>query len=298
MRALVTGATGFLGRHLCTALVKRNNLVVGLMRDAVRGVHVDATVWAQGSFDTVERIIAEYEIDTVFHLAAQTQVSVGVAHPVNTFEANVSGTLAVLEACRRQGVERVIIASSDKAYGAGHVPYREDQGLRPHGIYATSKACADMIAQAYALEYGMSVAITRCGNLYGPGHLNLSTLIPSTIVAALKGEAPKLRSDGQAKRDFLYVEDAVDGYLKLAESDFVGAINLGTGRGLTVISAVQHILDVVGINVDPIVLDDSASVEIDWQILDPTWAVEKLRWKPRKFEEGIIPTVAWYREPA
>ena len=295
MRALVTGASGFLGRRLCAALVEKKHFVVGLVRDLLAQPFPSAAALVFGNFTDVERAIAEYEIDTVFHLAAQTQVSVGVTHPVATLEANVQGTWMVLEACRRQKVKRVIVASSDKAYGEGGVPYREDQGLRPHGIYATSKACADMIAQSYAIEYGMSVAITRCGNLYGPGHTNFSTLIPSTIKSALRNEAPQLRSDGFAKRDFVYVDDAVDGYIKLADYGRSAIVNFGTGRGLTVRQVAQHILDLMGVNVEVLVSELRAQ-EIDWQILDASFARDVLGWKPRTFEEGIVPTIAWYRD--
>lgn len=295
MRALVTGASGFLGRRLCAALVEKKHFVVGLVRDLVAQPFPSAAALVFGNFTDVERAIAEYEIDTVFHLAAQTQVSVGVAFPVGTFEANVKGTWTVLEACRRQKVRRVIVASSDKAYGDGGLPYREDQGLRPHGIYATSKACADMIAQSYAREYGMSIAITRCGNLYGPGHTNFSTLIPSTIVSALRNEPPHLRSGGNAKRDFVYIDDVVDGYIKLAERAVTSVVNFGTGRGLTVRQVVQHILDLMAINVEP-TTGELRAQEIDWQILDASFARESFDWKARTFEEGIVPTIAWYRD--
>lgn len=298
MRALVTGASGFLGRRLCAALVEKQHFVAGLVRDLVAQPFPPAAALVFGELNDVERAIAEHEIDTVFHLAAQTQVSVGVAHPVGTFEANVKGTWTVLEACRRQKVHRVIVASSDKAYGEGGVPYREDQGLRPHGIYATSKACADMIAQSYAREYGMSVMITRCGNLYGPGHSNFSTLIPSTIRSALRKETPKLRSSGLAKRDFVFVDDVVNGYVKLGEHKaphIAIVINFGTGRGLAVRQVVQHVLDVMGVNVE-MQTGELRAQEIDWQILDASFAREALGWKPRTFEEGIVPTIAWYRD--
>ena len=302
MRALVTGASGFLGRHLVAALNARGDDVVALVRD----IDVDSfgSIYkykplriALGSFDQVERAIAEYEIDTVFHLAAQTQVSTAVADPIGTLEANVRGTWQVLEACRRQKVKRVIVASSDKAYGDGEVPYTETQNLRHSGVYATSKACADLIAQSYLQEYGMSIVITRCGNLYGPGHTNWSTLIPGTIRSILKGEAPRLRSNGQAKRDFLYVEDAVEGYLKLAESSRVGAFNFGGGQAWSALEVVERICFMMQSGIKPIIENNSPATEIDEQWLSTDRASVLLGWHPTKpLDQGLEETIAWYRE--
>lgn len=305
-RILITGASGFLGRHLSAALIRRGDFVVVLIRDGVVGpvlpIDHECTsnfpVSVFGGFDCVERAIAEYEVSTVVHLAAQVQVSVAVADPTGTFKANIEGTSKVLEACRRQNVKRVIIASSDKAYGDGPTPYGETQPLRPGGIYATSKACADMLAQAYMQEFGMSIAITRCGNLFGPGHLNWSTLIPGTIRSLLRNEVPVLRSNGQARRDYLYVEDAVDGYLKLADSMAVGAFNFGCGgRGTSVLEVVQEIANVMGSKVVPIIADNSNAVEIDEQVLDYSRAAKELGWEPKHtLAQGLVKTVAWYRE--
>ncbi|MES2179819.1 MAG: NAD-dependent epimerase/dehydratase family protein [Gemmatimonadota bacterium] len=308
MRALVTGASGFLGQHLVDYLFDRDDFVVGLVRDynrTARKSSANAIVF--GSFDQVERVIAEYEIDTVFHLAAQTQVSVSFADPVGTLEANVQGTWQVLEACRRQKVGRVIVASSDKSYGDGPTPYREDQPLRPNGIYATSKACADMLAQSYAREYGMSVAITRCGNLFGPGHTNWSTLIPGTIRSILKGERPRLRSNGGPKRDWLYVGDAVDGYLRLADATVTGAFNFGTGVGTSVIEVVDTVLKVMGSRLQPVFEEGQRTygemvaagwppVEIDEQVLNIDKVHNVLGWKPaHTIAQGLEKTIEWYR---
>jgi len=252
-------------------------------------------VTIRGSFEQVERVIAEYEINTVVHLAAQTQVSTAVADPIGTFEANVQGTWRVLEACRRQKVKRVIVASSDKAYGDWIVPYTEAQPVLAGGIYATSKAAADMITQSYMREYGMSIAITRCGNLYGPGHTNWSTLIPGTIRSVLKGERPVLRSDGGPRRDFLFVEDVVDGYVKLIDSDARGPFNFGTGTGSTVIAVVEHILKITDSILRPEVRVTETAMEIKDQIVDVSKAERVLGWKPKHtLVEGLSKTIAWY----
>ncbi len=301
MRALVTGATGFLGRHLSDALHKRGDFVLALIRDGLThwATACPANVFVNGGFESVERAIAEYEIDTVFHLAAQTQVSTAKADPVGTLEANIAGTWKVLEACRRQKVKRIIVASSDKVYGTGMTPYSErNNPILPHGIYATSKACADLLAFTYAREFDMSIAITRCGNLFGPGHTNWSTLIPGTIRSMLRNEVPVLRSNGQARRDFLFVEDAVDGYLKLADSTEVGAFNFGCGgRGHSVLEVVSAIGNAMGSTILPIIADNSNAVEIDEQVLDYSKAAHVLGWGPKhSLGEGLEKTVQWYRE--
>ena len=299
-RILITGASGFLGRHIASALAQRGDFVVALIRDGLThwSTKLPANVFINGGFEQVERAIAEYEVSTVIHLAASTQVSVAVANPVAAFEANIEGTWKVLEACRRQNVKRVIVASSDKAYSDGPVPYVETQPLRPGGIYATSKACADMLATSYVQEYKMCIAITRCGNIFGPGHLNWSTLIPGTIRSLLRNEVPVLRSNGKARRDYLFVEDAVDGYLKLADSTVVGAFNFGCGgRGFSVLQVVNAITEMMGSKVAPIIADNSNAVEIDEQVLDYSKAAQVLGWGPKHtLGEGLEKTVAWYRE--
>ncbi|KKW46516.1 MAG: NAD-dependent epimerase/dehydratase [Parcubacteria group bacterium GW2011_GWB1_56_8] len=300
MKALVTGASGFLGAHLCEALRLRGNRVVALVRDDLGALDCQQ-ITVRGGFEQVERTLSEYEIDTVFHLAAQTQVSTAVAHPIGTFEANTEGTWKVLEACRKQKVRRIIVASSDKCYGDGATPYTEKQALLPNGIYATSKACADLIAQAYIQEFGMSIAITRCGNLYGPGHTNWSTLIPGTIRSIFRGERPKLRSDGGPQRDWLYVEDAVEGYLKLAACDETGPFNFGTGRGTSVATVVETILRLMKTELKPIIDlktgPGAGGMEIHEQILDCDRSLRVLGWRPDyTLEIGLIETIDWLKE--
>lgn len=301
MRAMITGASGFLGGHLSAALRARGDFVVDLVRDRILGLHwrqIDPSVLVHGQLADVERIIAEYEIDVVFHLAAQTQVSVALADPAGTLEANVRGTWTVLDACRRQGIERLVVASSDKSYGDGTVPYSEKQDLKSGGVYATSKTCADLIAQAYAREFGIPLAITRCGNLYGPGHMNWSTLIPGTIRSVLRGERPRLRSDGGPRRDFLYVEDAVDGYLRIADMRETGIFNFGCGVGVTVTEVVAEILRLMKTDLTPIPIlqRGGGAVEIKNQVLDIQKAVDVLDWRPRhSLTAGLTKTIDWYR---
>lgn len=304
MRSFITGANGFLGGHLLRAL---DGPVVALTRDQLtfiaagyKSMRVPAATLCFGDLSDsqrIERILAEYKIDTVFHLAAQTEVGTAMADPVGTLEANVRGTWNILEACRRQGVKRVILSSSDKAYGRTAPPYREDLPLAPDRPYETSKACADMIARTYASAYKMSIAVTRCTNLYGPECMTYSTLIPNTIKRILSRQAPMIRNGGRMKRDWLFIEDAVDAYVKLAKSDYVGAINFGTGEPVAVIDVVRTILDIMGHKNAPIEDQEDKVGEIVDQWTDASVAREKLGWTAaHNLRKGLEKTIPWYRD--
>lgn len=303
-RFFVTGASGFLGSALVPAL---KGPVVALVRDraihVAAGVNPDSFLPAHATvcfgdlsdIAVLERIMAEYKIDTVVHLAAQTEVGVGVENPVGTFKANIEGTWNLLEACRRQRVARVVVAASDKAYGRTPPPYREGQPLEPDRPYETSKACTDLIARTYSSTYNMSIAVTRCVNLYGPGCLTLSTLVPNTIRRILKGQVPIVRNGGQMQRDWLYIEDAVDAYLKLIDSDYVGSMNFGGGRGVPVIEITKTIMEIMdwdgGFYDEPDTLG-----EIVNQWADSSLAYTVLGWQPKHtLEEGLRKSVEWYR---
>lgn len=302
-RYFVTGGTGFLG----SALVRKlNGPVVVLVRDRFTFVSacarqtedLPATLCFGDLSDMaeLERIISEHQIDTVLHLAAQTEIGVAVTDPVGTFKANVEGTFNILEACRRQGVKRVIVAASDKAYGRTPPPYVEDQPLTPDRPYETSKAITDLLARTYASTYGMSVAVTRCVNLYGPGCLTLTTLVPNTIRRILRGECPIIRNGGTMQRDWLYIEDAVDGYLKLIESPFIGSMNFGGGRGVPVIEITKAIMEIMG---SDLAIQDEPDKhgEIVNQWADCSLAKKVLGWEPKHtLREGLEKSVAWYRE--
>ena len=248
--------------------------------------------------------LARYDVDVVFHLAAQTLVGAAAESPASTFETNVRGSWIVLEASRDAGVERVVVASSDKAYGAHEeLPYREDFPLRPTAPYEASKAAADLLARSYWPSYGLPVAVTRFANVYGGGDTNFTRLIPEAVSAALDGRAPILRSDGSPQRDFLYVEDAASAYLAIADAlgrdDVRGeAFNAGGGRPHRVGDVVGLIARLAGTDLEPrVVGTGNPDGEIDRQYVDPTKIRVVVGWEPTVgLEDGLERTIEWYRE--
>lgn len=314
---LVTGGTGLLGSWLISALLGRGAEVVALVRDDVpdaalaRSGDLGRVRMVRGAVEdlaVVERALAEYGVAAVFHLAAQTIVGTARSHPVGTFEANVRGTWNLLEACRRTGTVRgIVVASSDKAYGdLGRRPYDEDDPLRGTHPYDASKACADILARGFAATYGLPVAVTRCGNLYGGGDLNWSRLIPGTIRALLRGERPVVRSTGEPVRDYLYVEDAAAFYLVLMDAllrprpgtQVRGrAFNASPGAPVRVLDVVQHVALACGApDLAPVVLGEARD-EIAWQALSPERARRDLGWTAATtLQRGLELTVPWYRK--
>jgi CDP-glucose 4,6-dehydratase len=255
--------------------------------------------------EALVRVLNEHEVEEVFHLAAQTIVGTANRSPLATWEANVRGTYSLLEACRGLGtVRRVVVASSDKAYGDhDELPYREDFALQPRYPYDVSKACTDLIARSYANTYELPVAVTRLANLYGPGDLNWSRIIPDSARALARGERPVVRSDGTPERDYLYVEDAVDAYLAVAASldkpDLRGrAWNAGWGKPIAVIDVVRTLISVSGSGLEPDVQGEGTPHgEIDRQYLDSSAIREQLGWEPRwDLERGLAVTWEWYRQ--
>jgi CDP-glucose 4,6-dehydratase len=309
----VTGGTGLLGGWLVRALVDAGAEVVCLVRDWVPqsdllGAEMMRKVrLVRGDVreqSVLERALGEYEIDTVFHLAAQTIVGVANRNPVSTFESNIQGTWALLEACRRSPlVKAVVVASSDKAYGDQEVlPYDEETPLQGEHPYDVSKSCADLISRTYAVSYGLPVAITRCGNFYGGGDLNWNRLVPGTVRSVLRGERPVIRSDGTLIRDYFYVEDGVGAYMRLAEAlrgrpELAGeGFNFSNELQLTVLDLTKKILDRMGTSLVPDIRSE-ASNEIQHQYLSAAKARRMLNWAPSHgLDEGLDRTIRWYTE--
>ena len=309
----LTGGTGLVGSWLVKRLIAGGADVVCLVRDwipqseVIRSSAIENVKIVRGDIrdqEVMERVLGEFEIDTVIHLAAQTIVGIANRNPVSTLDANIRGTWAVLEACRRSPrVKQIVVASSDKAYGEQKtLPYTEDaplQGLHP---YDASKSCADLIAQTYGHSYGLPVAITRCGNFYGGGDLNWNRIVPGTVRSVVRGERPVIRSDGKFIRDYFYVEDGAAAYMHMAEQlalrpELKGqAFNFSNEIQITVLDLVGRILRAMNSNLEPDVRNE-ASNEIRNQYLSAEKARRELNWAPLfTLDEALLTTINWYQE--
>ncbi len=317
-RSLVTGAHGFVASHLARALLARGDTVRVLDRPDPRLADIggprrsaldllglrEEVELAEGDLRDAEAVSAAVAgCDSVFHLAAQTIVGVARDSPVETLEVNVRGAWNVFEACREHGAERVVFASSDKAYGTSpELPYREDFPLRAAFPYDASKAAADIIARSYARAYGVPLAVTRFANIYGGGDLNFSRLIPETAIAVLDGRPPLIRSDGSPERDFLHVDDAVSAYLAIAAAlDGKGAGGEAFNAGGESPHSVREVVDLIaaaaGAGIEPEYLGSGTpDGEIDRQCVDSAKLRELTGWRPVvELAQGLQDTLDWYR---
>ena len=308
----VTGCTGLLGSWLTKALIERGASVTGLIRDLVPKSNLnwsgfnDKINIVRGEVEDyflLERTINEYEVDAVFHLAAQTIVTIANRNPLSTFDSNIKGTWNILEACRRSPlVKRIVVASSDKAYGDQEkLPYDENTSLEGRHPYDVSKSCSDLLCRAYFETYKLPVCLTRCGNFYGGGDLNFNRIIPGTIRSILNNEGPIIRSDGTLIRDYFYIEDAVEAYLllteKIEELNIQGeAFNFSNEIQVTVLELVNKVIKLMESDLKPKILNEVTN-EIKHQYLSAKKAKEMLGWKPRyTLEEGLKKTIEWYRK--
>ena len=312
-RVFVTGCTGLVGAWTVRTLLDRGAHVIGLVRDQVAGSElvrsgldrrIDIVRGSLESAEFLERAMAEYEVQTVFHLAAQTIVGIANRSPLSTFEANIKGTWCLLEAARRCGYRpQVVVASSDKAYGEQDtLPYTEDAPLQGRHPYDASKSCADILSLTYANTYKLPVCVTRCGNFYGGGDMNWNRIVPGTIRSVIRGEAPVIRSDGTFIRDYFYVKDGAAAYLHLAEcmarnGEVCGhAFNFSTEIQVTVLDMVNRILTLMGSELRPIVLGEAMN-EIKHQYLAADKARAMLDWAPGYgLDDSLRETIAWYRD--
>jgi CDP-glucose 4,6-dehydratase len=312
-RVFVTGCTGLVGGWTVRALLERGAHVVGLVRDQVPGSELARSGLAnridivRGNVEDaalLERTLAEYEIQTVIHLAAQTIVGIANRSPLSTFETNIKGTWCLLEAARRCGYNpHIVVASSDKAYGdQAHLPYTEEAPLQGRHPYDASKSCADILALTYHHTYGLPVCVTRCGNFYGGGDLNWNRIVPGTIRSVLRGQRPVIRSDGSYVRDYFYVKDGAAAYLHLAECmarrpEVQGhAFNFSTEIQVTALEMVQRILLLMGSRLDPEIRGEACN-EIRHQYLSAAKARRMLGWAPHyTLDEALAETIDWYRD--
>jgi len=308
----VTGAAGLVGSTVVEELLARGARVTCLVRDQVpdsllvTSGNINKVIRVDGNLEDqmlLERVLGEYEVKTVIHLGAQAIVGVSNRNPISTFESNLKGSWCLLEAARRSPlIEQVVVASSDKAYGDQPVlPYTEDMPLLAKNPYDVSKACTDMLAQSYAVTFGLPVTISRCGNFYGEGDLNWNRIVPSIVRSVIRGEAPRIRSDGTMIRDYFYVRDGALAYLKLAEAmaenpDLKGhAFNFSTNEPMTVLEITAKILGMMGSDLKPVILNEAKN-EILEQRLSSDKARKMLGWTPQySMDEGLKKTIEWYR---
>ncbi len=317
-RVFVTGATGILGLNLVNRLVNLDAEVIALVRDWVPKARI-LGIWLQDSgkvaivrggledYDCIARTLAEYEVECIFHLGAQTIVNVGNRSPLTTFKANIEGTWNLLESARvlntyTNDIKCICIASSDKAYGTSKkLPYTEDMPLKGEHPYDVSKSCTDLITQSYASTYQLPTCIARMGNIYGPGDLNFNRIVPGTIKSLIEGKRPLIRSDGKPIREYFFVEDAVDAYLVMAETiekkKFYGdAFNFSSGEKICVLDMVRRITSQYGSNLEPEIMNVSKN-EITDQYLSIEKAKKILEWAPKyPVDEGLKLTIPWYKE--
>ncbi len=309
----VTGGTGLVGSWLVRRLIDAGADVVCLVRDwvpqseLVRAKLIDQVKVVRGDIrdrEIIERVLGEYEINTVIHLAAQTIVTIANRNPLSTFETNIAGTWNLLESCRRSpSVKQIVVASSDKAYGDQEtLPYNESTPLQGQHPYDVSKSAADLIANTYAVSFDLPVAITRCGNFYGGGDLNWNRIIPGTIRSILRGQNPIIRSDGKYIRDYFYVEDGAAAYMLLAEKlaehpELKGeAFNFSNEIQVTVCEIVERILKLMDSNLKPEILNQVQN-EIRHQYLSAEKARRVLNWHPLfSLDEGLKKAIEWYKD--
>jgi CDP-glucose 4,6-dehydratase len=311
VNVLITGASGLLGSEIVTQLLDKGANIITIVRDTVPksrfflenlNSKVTITRGDVEDYTFVERVIAEYEINTVFHLAAQPIVKIANLSPLGTFNANIKGTWNVLEASKNHmnTVKSVVVASSDKAYGTSPaLPYDETAPLHGQHPYDVSKSCVDLLSQSYWFTYRLPVNITRCGNFYGPGDLNFNRIIPGTILSVMNKERPVIRSDGSYIRNYFYIKDAADGYITISENrdKVLGeAFNLGSEDRYSVLEITNLVLKVMGSKLDPIVKNE-VSNEIKEQYLSIKKVKDTLNWKPKyDTEKALKETIDWYKE--
>lgn len=310
---LLTGIGGFVGSWLSKSLIEKGANVVALLKEDAHDILLrysemypklkDAIRGSITDLDLIKKIFINHNIDTCFHLAAQAIVGIANQSPLPTFETNIIGTWNILEAARTaESVERVVVASSDKCYGEPiKLPITEDHPLLASYPYDASKACADILSRTYYKTYGLPVGVTRCCNIYGGGDLNFSRIIPDAVRSILLNKNPIIRSDGTPVRDFIFIADAVSGYLTLAENlernEIKGeAFNFGSNSPTTILDLVNKIIKISGKDLKPEVIGKSKpKAEIDAQYLSSEKAEKLLNWKPKvKLDEGLKETIQWY----
>lgn len=296
-RILITGITGFVGKALSNGLKSSGAIVYGISRSVKNdAINLNADIL---DYSKINKFIKDSDIEICFHLASASLVEEGQTHPYQTFKVNTGGTLNILESARNNNLEKVIIASTSHVYGENKVPYLESYTPKPTRPYETSKACTDIIAQSYAESFDLPVLIPRFVNIYGPGDLNFQRLIPKTIKSVLEDVSPKMWGGG-AVRDYLFIDDAIDAYIRLAtlEMEHVGSnrvFNFGSSNRISVKELIKKIIKISGKKLEIKKVPQERQEEIESQYVSSKKAKQLLGWKPKvDLDLGLKKTVAWY----
>lgn len=297
-KILISGITGFVGVHLASKLTELGADVYGLSRkrNETKNIHTVGIL----DYSKLKSIFTSLDIDICFHLAGESLVEMGQTHPYETFKINIEGTLNILEICRIQKIEKIIIASTAHVYGRNRLPYYEGYVPQPSRPYETSKTCTDLIAQSYAKTFNLPVLIPRFVNIYGPKDMNFSRLIPKTIKAVLLNNPPTMWGNGEIFREYLYIDDAVNAYVKLATVNFEKLgnnriFNFGSDNRVSVRKLIEKIIFLSQKKLNIIKISEKRTEEIVSQYVSSKKAQKILGWKPKvDLDSGLKKTIAWY----
>ena len=320
----ITGIAGFVGSNLAKNLEKCGANVIGITKSKrkdsllyyekidkkINLIFGDIT-----NKELLKSVFLKYKIEICFHLAAQVEVGSAKKYPYLTWETNVRGTYTLLEVIReyKSEIKAVVVASSDKAYGhypKNKLPYKENYELKAEYPYDTSKACADMIAKTYAAKlFKLPILITRFANIYGPGQLNFTALIPDAIKSCISKNKFIIRSNGESIRDFVYIDDIIDLYKLLAENlyknpkKFSGEVfNAGTNIRHKIKDIIKEIFTYGKKNKELKEIlkkmhKNKTSGELVAQYMDYEKLNTYLGWKPKfKFSNTLPDLFSWYKK--
>lgn len=295
---LVTGSSGFIGRHLTVFLRKEGARVLGVSRhpqDEDIERKIDISVQKE-----VSDLFQEFKPDVCFHLASEALVEHGSHEPYETFRNNILGAVNILEAARNNRISRIVVASTSHVYGKAPLPYHEDDPARPSRPYETSKTCVDLIAQSYADSFNVPVLIPRFVNIYGPGDLNYSRIIPKTMRSVILGKNPVMWG-GSAKREYMYIDDAISAYSKLGkitdeQLEKNRIYNVGSGVSISARDIVNKIILLSGKKLRIKRIQEGREEELPEQVVSSDKIRRVMRWKPQvNINEGLRITYEWYK---